>query len=330
VEQDQSFLFALLLAAHGERRANADNAGVEGLAGNLAAAGVAAKVGFGLARRRCATYGRLLHMFRIPRLAGMVAFAAAWLNPWRSLYRVHTTESKLSFVVHRRDGIGRHIAKYGAHEPGVTAWIARHLKDSPPGIFVDVGANIGWHAAHAARHPAVETVVAFEPDPFNAWLLDQNRSINNIGNIVVCACALGASSGLARLHRYKDSNRGRHSLTCDYGLGAKLVPLRELDRELDSLGLGDSPILVLKIDVEGYEPAVIEGASQALTRTRAVVLEYSPSLSRDGGLSTDAMIDRLQRSGFRAFSLASNGSLEPLEREWLAAFDGQMDIIWTR
>jgi Methyltransferase FkbM domain len=96
------------------------------------------------------------------------------------------------------------------------------------------------------------------------------------------------------------------------------------------LGLGDRPILVLKIDVEGYEPAVIEGANQALTRTRAVVLEYSPGLSRDGGLSTYAMIDRLQRSGFRAFSLGGNGSLEPLEREWLAAFDGQMDIIWTR
>jgi FkbM family methyltransferase len=269
-------------------------------------------------------------MFRIPRPAGMLAFAAAWLNPWGSLYRVHASESKLSFIVHRRDGIGRHIAKYGAHEPAVTAWIARHLTGSPPGIFVDVGANIGWHAAHAARHRAVETVVAFEPDPVNAWLLDQNRSINNIGNIVICACAIGASSGLARLHRYKDSNRGRHSLTRDYGFGTRLVPLRELDRELNSLGLGDRPILVLKIDVEGYEPAVIEGASQALTRTTVVVLEYSPSLSRDGGLSTHAMIDRLQRSGFKAFSLASNGSLEPLEPESLAGFDGQLDVIWTR
>jgi sirohydrochlorin cobaltochelatase len=47
VEQDQSFPFALMLAAHGERRANADNAGVARLAGNLAAAGVAKEVGFG-------------------------------------------------------------------------------------------------------------------------------------------------------------------------------------------------------------------------------------------------------------------------------------------
>src|SRR5262245_57458476 len=283
-----------------------------------------------VARRRSATCARLLYMFRIPRPAGMLAFVAAWLIPWRSHYRVQTSDPKLSFIVHRRDGIGRHIAKYGAHEPGVTAWIDHHLKGSPSGIFVDVGANIGWHAIHAARHVSVDTVVAFEPDPLNTLLLDQNVSINNIGNVIICSCALGASSGLARLHRYKDSNRGRHSLIRDYGFGSRLVPLRELDRELSSLGLSERPILVLKIDVEGFEPAVIEGASQALTRTKAVVLEFSPGLSRDGGLSIHAMITQLHRSGFRAFSLASNGSLAPLEPEWLARFDGQLDVIWTR
>ena len=47
MEQDRPFPFALILAAHGERRANADNAGVARLAGNLAAAGVAKEVGFG-------------------------------------------------------------------------------------------------------------------------------------------------------------------------------------------------------------------------------------------------------------------------------------------
>jgi FkbM family methyltransferase len=260
----------------------------------------------------------------------MLAFVAAWLIPWRSHYRVRTSDPKLSFIVHRRDGIGRHIAKYGAHEPVVTAWIASHLKDSAPGIFIDVGANIGWHTVHAARHQAVETVVAFEPEPLNASLLDQNLLINNIDNVVICACALGASSGLARLHRYKNSNRGRHSLTRDYGYGSRLVPLRELDRELNSLGLGDRSILVLKIDVEGFEPAVIEGASQSLARTKAIVLEFSPSLSREGGLSIHAMIAQLHRSGFKPYSLASNGRLEPIEREWLAGFDGQLDVIWTR
>lgn len=260
----------------------------------------------------------------------MLAFAAAQLMPWRSHYQVHASDNGLTFVVHRRDAIGRHIAKYGAHEPDLTAWIARHLERSPPGIFVDVGANIGWHSVHAARHSVVETVVAFEPDDINASLLEQNLSINGVDKAVVCRCAVGAEPGAAHLHRYKDSNRGRHSLLANHGLGAELVPVRDLDGALDDLGLGDHRIVVLKIDVEGYEPAVIDGAKRTLARTDAVVLEFSPSLSRDGGLSTSDMARRLQHCGFKSFALGIDGSLEAIDRKYLDVFEGQMDVVWAR
>jgi len=269
-------------------------------------------------------------MFRLPSPVGMLAYAAAWLVPWRPLFRARPHDTNLVFLVHRRDAIGRHIAKYGAYESTLTTWMARHLATSSPGIVVDVGANLGWHAVHAAKHAAVETVVAFEPDAFNAWLLDQNLSLNNVDNIAVCAHALGARPGLARLHRYKASNLGRHSLIANYGLGAKLVPVRELDSALDDFGLGDRRILVLKIDVEGYEPAVIEGARRALERTDVVILEYSPHLSRAGGLSVDGMTDALYRRDFKPFSLGDDGSVAPIAHEVLRAFDGQMDIIWMR
>jgi FkbM family methyltransferase len=266
-------------------------------------------------------------MFRIPRAGGMLTYAAAWLMPWRPIYRVRTADTKLSFFAHRRDAIGRHIAKYGAHEPRLTAWLSRHLEQSPRGIVIDVGANIGWHTIHASQHAAVETVVAFEPDAVNLSLLNRNLQLNGVENVVACSCALGAREGRARLHRYKKSNLGRHSLVSDHGFGDTDVIVRDLDGVLYSLNLADRRISLLKIDVEGYEPAVIQGASQALTQTDVIVLEYTPSLSRKGGLSTDDMIERLYRSGFRAFSLGGDGQLTPLEHEQLKAFDGQMDLI---
>jgi FkbM family methyltransferase len=269
-------------------------------------------------------------MVRFPRIAGTLAYAGAWLIPWRSIYRVRTHDTKLTFVVHRRDVIGRHIAKYGAHEPTLTAWIARHLANSPDGIVVDVGANIGWHTVHAARAAAVEMVVAFEPDAFNAWLLNQNLSSNNIDKVVVCAYALGARSDIATLNSYKASNLGRHSLIANYGRGCKRVPMRDLDGVLDDLGLSDRRILVLKIDVEGYEPAVIEGASRALARADVIALEYSPSLSRDGGLSLSGMVERLLGCGFRSFSLAGDGRLTPLSLQGKEAHEEQIDVIWMR
>ena len=57
----------------------------------------------------------------------------------------------------------------------------------------------------------------------------------------------------------------------------------DLDSALAQLGLAEQPVNILKIDVEGYEPAVIAGATKTLERTAAVILEYSPDLSRAGG-----------------------------------------------
>jgi FkbM family methyltransferase len=231
--------------------------------------------------------------------------------------------------VHRRDLIGRHIAKYGTHEPLLTQWLSAYLATSSRGIFVDVGANIGWHAIHAAQHKTLETVVAFEPDAFNAWLLDRNLSLNGIGNVVVNTCAVGARPGLIRLHRYKSSNRGRHSVLADYGYGSSLVPMIGLDAALEGLGMTDRPVLIVKIDVEGYEPEVVAGATQTLARADVAVIEYSPGLSRAGGLAHEDMLDRLYAAGLKPYRLSSDGWTGE-STVGKGRFDGQIDLIWIR
>jgi FkbM family methyltransferase len=267
---------------------------------------------------------------RLPSSLGTFAYLAAWLLPWRPVYRVRARESNLAFFVHRRDAVGRHIAKYGAHEAELTRWIAYRLAASEPALFVDVGANVGWHALHAARCKSIEAVVAFEPDPFNAWLLDRNLMENGIDNVIVCCSAAGAQRGQARLYRYKASNRGRHSLAANHGHGSKIVPVLDLDSALDDLSFSDRRIAILKIDVEGYEPAVIAGARATLTRTEAVILEYSPALSRGSGLSLEAMLAALQVGGFLPHALQNDGTTAPIDAAELRAFDGQKDIIWLR
>jgi FkbM family methyltransferase len=265
-------------------------------------------------------------MMRIPRPIGTAVFLAAWLTPWRPVFRTRAKHSKLSFYVHCRDLIGRHIAKYGVHEPLITGWMAEALAKAPArGIVVDVGANLGWHTVHAAQYPAVETVAAFEPDPFNAELLKRNLALNKVTNAVVSASAVGAQSGTARLYRYRSTNYGRHNLLTDYGYGSTEVPLADLDSALDRLGLGDRRVLVLKIDVEGYEPAVIEGAARALARTDAVVLEYSPDLG-----DAAAMIDRLDAAGFAPHRFGGRHRVAPMALADLRAAAGQMDVIWLR
>jgi FkbM family methyltransferase len=176
----------------------------------------------------------------------------------------------------------------------------------------------------------VETVVAFEPDPFNAWLLDCNLTENGIGNAIVSNAAVGAQSGNIRLNRYKSSNYGRHSLLTDHGYGSRMVPIVALDNALNQLGLAERAVTVLKVDVEGYEPAVIAGASKTLERTAAVIMEYSPDLSSAGGFSAHDMIDRLLAAGFLPFELDKEGRAVPISVEKLQPFTGQMDLVMIR
>jgi FkbM family methyltransferase len=266
---------------------------------------------------------------RFPRPLETGVFLAAWLMPWRPAFRTRAKDSKLQFYVHWRDLIGRHIAKYGVHEPLLTRWIADFLAAaSKRGLFVDVGANLGWHTVHAAQYPAVETVVAFEPDPFNTWLLDRNLAVNGVGNAVAVASAAGSSRGVARMFRYRSTNFGRHTLLTDYGYGSRQVPITDLDSALDALGLGDKPVLILKIDVEGYEPAVIEGAQRTLQRTNAVLLEYSPDLGEEGGLSAVGMIDRLHAAGFTPHRFTDGHRTAEISMNDLRGVKGQMDLIW--
>lgn len=268
-------------------------------------------------------------MVTVPNFVGTLAFLISWLT-WRPTFRVRSPQSKLTFFVHRRDAIGRHIAKYGTHEPLLTKWLSDYLTAAQPGLFIDVGANLGWHALHAARHHAIETVVAFEPDPFNALLLDRNRSLNSINNIIIKECAVGAQCGQARLNHYKESNLGRHSMVTDYGYGSRIVPLTTLDTALVELGFDGRTVAVLKIDVEGYEPAVIAGASQTLRRTDVVIVEFSPDLSHACGLSTDDMLASLCDAGLTPFVLQTTGGISRVDIDKLRAFEGQLDVIWIR
>jgi len=272
---------------------------------------------------------RILKMSaRSLRPIGTAKFLLAWLTPWSPAFSVRVAASNLKFYLTPRDVLGRHISKYGNYESEMTEWIRRHLAGAKGGIMLDVGANIGWHSVHAAKFSSLETIVAFEPDALNAWLLDRNLSANEIDNVIVEASAAGSENGIARLHRYKASNNGRHSLIQDYGKGSRVVPVRAIDTTLNDLGLADREIHLIKIDVEGYEPLVLAGAKNAVSRTSAIITEYSPSLSRAGGLSLSSMLEQLTTAGFNPHRLLGGGELEAIDN--LAQQEHQIDVIWIR
>ncbi len=231
--------------------------------------------------------------------AGALKHVMARVNPFSNYTWARDRATGLRFRVNVRDVVGRHILRYQGYEHELTAWLVQRLDSGASGgVFVDVGANLGWYSLQAARRDSVAKVVAIEPELGNHQLLRTNIERNQLGKKVhAIACAAGAGPGLAMLHSYKASNLGKHSLAVDHGRGGGWVGVEALDTLLERLGLGDAPIAAIKIDVEGYEPQVLQGARQALARTGALLIELSPDLSLQGGLDLPSMIDAIAAAG---------------------------------
>lgn len=166
----------------------------------------------------------------------------------------------------------------GLYELRKTAEIRRRL--APGGVFVDIGSSEGDFALIAARIVGpTGRVHAFEPEPGNIATIKENVALNRFDNVTVHGVALSDQDGEAELHRSTVS--GWHSLLPGLEHRERDV-VRVPVARLDGLDLGR--IAMMKIDVEGAEMAVLEGARETIARDRPVILlDTHPSFGVDVG-----------------------------------------------
>lgn len=132
-------------------------------------------------------------------------------------------------------------------------------------LFLDVGANIGSYTILAAGVRGAE-VWAFEPDPGTARLLARNIELNDLGaRVRLLQCALGPVSGETSFTIGLD--------TANRVASASETCVRRVRQErLDEL-IGDHRPVMMKIDVEGYEEEMLQGAAATLARDSLVAIE---------------------------------------------------------
>ena len=161
--------------------------------------------------------------------------------------------------------------------------------------IVDVGANIGLYCCIAAdRTPAVGKVVAFEPVPENLNYLRRNIESNGrTARVVVEELAVGQDSGKIQIYLAKGSI-GTHSPSAKNALNSTTsvtVAVVSLDGYVQQK-LRDRPIDLLKVDVEGYEVAVLRGAERTLRECKPTLLiEFVPGHLVNCGFRPDEFLD---------------------------------------
>lgn len=125
--------------------------------------------------------------------------------------------------------------------------------DDDRSVLVDLGANIGMTSLWLAKRHRFETIVAVEPVPANAQLIRRNFEVNRMTATVIEA-AIGPKDGTARFEKASASNCGHLSLAGDK------VPMLSMSSLLRALSPpGNAVNLLLKIDIEGAEQALLMG-----------------------------------------------------------------------
>jgi FkbM family methyltransferase len=212
------------------------------------------------------------------------AYWAKCLNPLRNTISIHDLPLDLRLRAYKRDAVGRGLYRRKIHEPALTNLLLSRFADSTPRNFIDVGANIGYFTCLMGKLAGPNgSLLAIEPEPQNFALLQENIKLNHLGNVNAVRSALGASEGTAMLGLYKAANRGRHSLVATQAKNQIEVPIKTLDELARSAGPPGESWSLLKIDVEGYEGFVLDGAKETLPRVETLVMEYSPALLQSAG-----------------------------------------------
>jgi FkbM family methyltransferase len=137
-----------------------------------------------------------------------------------------------------------------------------------PGMRIaDVGGNIGYYTLLLRQLTGPSgAIITIEPSPENLPELRLNIEGNKLQNVKLLEVAVGAESGKVSLIK------GMNSGVVPLNEGSYEVPIQTLDEILTER------IDLLKIDVEGYEGYVLEGARNVIKRDRPIIfLEFHPT-----------------------------------------------------
>jgi len=189
-------------------------------------------------------------------------------------------------------------------------WPRELRQANQPWILVDVGANRGEFTSAANRLAKLKGVHAFEPQP--GCHAELQRVLASIPNSHLHPAAVGAQPGEIEMLCTANSKMAsvlapNPKVTNDYAAGDFMVtkhinvPLVRLDDVIPA----DTAIGLLKIDVQGYEIPVLDGAAATLRSTFALLLEMNYVQHYEGGVMFDELHEAVRRHGFRTFGVSA-------------------------
>ena len=199
-------------------------------------------------------------------------------------------------------------------EPGINKLVTRivieldNQKDS--GWFFDVGANVGLYTWEVRKVCPTRKILAFEPDPENIKLLEKTLRGANLQNVEICKYAL--SNQLAEVSFFQDNLTsatgcvaGKDKPWIEQYLNGSANEIRVKTETLDSILRKDRTPSLIKIDVEGHEVEVLQGARNTIREAKPMMIieSFPPKQS--------TVLSLLHELGYRSMDADHHTSINP-------------------
>jgi FkbM family methyltransferase len=213
---------------------------------------------------------------------------------------------------------------WGASEPKLLRPFRTLLR---PGMTVlDVGANFGWYTGLFSRLVGPQgRVHAFEPLPSAFAEAQGTVELNSLAQAEVHN--VGVSDKVSSLVFRVDPDRSETASALESAVGA--TEFRCATTTLDSFvqEQGLAQVDLLKVDVEGLEFEVLQGAAHLLQTHRPILsLEFAGYLLQERGLQSDAILTFLRNCGYAHFLEIRVGQ-RPRRFLGTAAFSRHTDVL---
>lgn len=176
-------------------------------------------------------------------------------------------------------------------------YLSERLIESQPDknqLIVDVGANIGVFCLTLANRHKSFRYLAIEPHPKIFRILKANIQRNKL-DIKAMNIALGSSNSVAHIsNKHADD---MNQVAKEPSKKTIQVQSKTLDSQIEER------IFLLKIDVEGMEKAVLEGAHSTLSRVENIILEVDSVNYEKYGAKVSEVLEILVKSGFKLIGI---------------------------
>lgn len=218
----------------------------------------------------------------------------------------HYQYPKGSFRQEVRDGIAYKLdisdmvdwyIYFGFKEPARETLLSLIPKGA---CFLDVGANVGQVTLHASRLVGPEgRVIAFEPTPFNLGRLNANLKLNHVQNVTVEELGLGDRAGSFLISNVDEGNQGMNRIVQQSSDAGRTTTIRvtTLDAYVNEHNL--AKIDMIKIDVEGFELKMLNGAKATLEKWHPILfIELDDGNLMEQGTSAKDLVTFLVGLGY--------------------------------